>query len=190
MTRTPSPTSKGHLYSPNAKPLAGLKYNYQYKTLLNPKRKHRFLIELAKTGNATVAAERVKVARYLVYKARDEDSDFAQAWEDAMQCYVDGCEYKVHVRAFDGIDKPLVYKGEIQYETDPKTGERVPVTIKEYSDTLAVFLLKGHRPDKYRDNTNVNVSGTLTLEALLGAAVAPALPEAGPVIDQEPDATE
>lgn len=190
MTQKPAAHSKGHLSSPNSKPLPGLKYEYQYKTVLNPKRKAKFLQELARLGNATVAGDRVKVSRYKLYTERERDPDFAQAWEDAIQAYYDRCERQLHVRAFEGLDKPLTYKGQISTRLDPKTGEQVPVTVKEYSDQLAVFLMKGNRREKYGDNTNVNVSGHLTLEALVGASIAgPSDPE--PItIDQSPEPKE
>jgi hypothetical protein len=31
--------------------------------------------------------------------------------------------------------------------------------VREYSDTLLIFLLKGARPQKYRDNVRQEVSG-------------------------------
>jgi hypothetical protein len=33
--------------------------------------------------------------------------------------------------------------------------------VREYSDTLTIFLLKAHAPDKYRDNAKVEHSGTI-----------------------------
>jgi serine/threonine protein kinase len=35
----------------------------------------------------------------------------------------------------------------------------VPLTVKEYSDTLLLALLKAHRPEKYRDNVRVEGAG-------------------------------
>lgn len=34
-------------------------------------------------------------------------------------------------------------------------------TVRKYSDTLAIFLLKAHNPDKYRENSKVELSGHL-----------------------------
>jgi cytochrome c-type biogenesis protein CcmE len=41
----------------------------------------------------------------------------------------------------------LVYQGQISKDENGET-----VTVKEYSDLLAIFALKGLFPDKYRDN--------------------------------------
>ena len=36
-------------------------------------------------------------------------------------------------------------------------------TMKEYSDTLAIFLLKAHNPEKYRENVKIDVTGNLAI---------------------------
>jgi recombinational DNA repair ATPase RecF len=52
----------------------------------------------------------------------------------------DRAEDEVYRRAFEGFDHPVSYEGEIT------------TTYKAYSDNLAMFFLKGLRPDRYRDN--------------------------------------
>jgi len=49
-------------------------------------------------------------------------------------------EDEVVRRGIDGFDHPVIYEGKI-------TG-----SYKAYSDNLAMFFLKGLRPEKYRDN--------------------------------------
>jgi hypothetical protein len=41
-------------------------------------------------------------------------------------------------RAVEGVEKPISVNGELK-------------TIREYSDTLLIFLLKGAAPEKYRE---------------------------------------
>jgi len=43
-----------------------------------------------------------------------------------------------------------------------KDDDGKPIEIREHSDHLMAILLKGHRPEKYREN--VNISGTVTME--------------------------
>lgn len=43
-------------------------------------------------------------------------------------------------------------------------------TMKEYSDTLAIFLLKAHAPDKYRENSKIELTGNLDVAARLVSA--------------------
>ncbi len=56
-------------------------------------------------------------------------------------------EAEARRRAVEGVRKPVYCRGEI-------VG-----TVKEYSDTLLIFLMKGARPEKYRDNVRVERTG-------------------------------
>jgi hypothetical protein len=51
--------------------------------------------------------------------------------------------------------------------------------VQDYSDTLLIFMLKGRRPQKFRDNTHVEHGGGLTLEQLVAGSL-PGKPKAGP----------
>ena len=117
-------------------------------TNLTPeKRKILFLEQLRREPNITRAAQAAGWARPYVYEVRSGDPEFAAAWEEALEESVDLAESEVHRRAFKGTLKP-VYQG----------GLRVG-SIREYSDTLAIFLLKAHRPKKFRDNASIEHSG-------------------------------
>lgn len=39
-------------------------------------------------------------------------------------------------------------------------GKPLVESVKKYSDTLAIFLLKAHKPEKYRERTNVDVTSS------------------------------
>lgn len=118
---------------------------------LTPERKAAFCAALAMTGIVKRACEAVDITRQTAYEWRDEDPEFAAAWEKALKVGVGELEDEAHRRAFEGYDKPIVHQGAI-------TG-----TFKEYSDTLAIFLLKAHNPEKYRERSDVkhDVGGTL-----------------------------
>ena len=64
---------------------------------------------------------------------------FQKRFQVAQDRYLEKCVAEIDRRAFDGIDKPIYYKG-----------ERVD-TIREYSDNLAMFRVKFLNPE-YRDN--------------------------------------
>ena len=51
-------------------------------------------------------------------------------------------EDDVYRRAFNGIE-PIVYQGQISKDENGK-----PVTVKEYSDLLVIFALKGLFPPR------------------------------------------
>jgi hypothetical protein len=42
--------------------------------------------------------------------------------------------------------------------------------VREYSDSLAMFVLKGRLPEVYRDRQDLNVSGTLGIAEVLAKA--------------------
>lgn len=114
-------------------------------------RKRVFLEALRKEPNITAAARKAGWDRSTFYVKRAEDPEFARAWDAALEEAVDLCEAEAHRRAFKGTLKP-VYQG----------GEQVG-SIREYSDTLAIFLLKAHRPWKYRENVHMEHSGRLDI---------------------------
>lgn len=73
---------------------------------------------------------------------------------EALDDAVDDMELEAKRRAFKGTLKPVYQGGE-------KVGE-----IREYSDTLAIFLLKAHRPEKYRERHEVRHQGGTTVQII------------------------
>ena len=71
-----------------------------------------------------------------------QDKAYVSAFEAATQIAANHFEDEIYRRGFEGYDRPVTYQGEI---TDRYT---------DYSDTLAIFALKGLRPEKYRDNAH------------------------------------
>ncbi len=114
----------------------------------------QFLEVFARTCNVTHAARSAGISRSRVYDIRKENAEFAAAWDEAEETAVDSLEGEARRRALEGIDEPIVYQGEIQRDGDGK-----PVTIKKYSDTLLMFLLKAHRPEKYRERFDIKGDG-------------------------------
>lgn len=115
--------------------------------------KEKFIAALAKGKSVTAAARAAKVARPYVYEVKDSDPEFAQLWEDAIEQGTDRLEDEAYRRAHDGTDKPVYQQGEM-------VG-----FIRQYSDSLIIFLLKSRRPEKYKDTSDVKVSGSLNLIA-------------------------
>lgn len=107
----------------------------------------RFIGALSKHGVVTAAAKAARISRKTVYERRAEDKDFAELWDDAIEQAADMLEREAVRRAYTGTLRPI-YQG----------GEKVG-SVREYSDTLMIFLLKGARPGKYRENHKVEVSG-------------------------------
>lgn len=99
-----------------------------------------FLKALSDTGNVRAACHVAGVGRTTAYRAQADDPAFAAAWESAIEESVDLLEIEARRRAIKGSDKAVFHQG------------KQVATVKEYSDTLLIFLLKANRPEKYRDN--------------------------------------
>jgi hypothetical protein len=141
-----------------------------FATSLTAEKRERFLAELRKVPNVTVAARAIEMSRQRMYQVREEEPEFALMWDAAIAEGVEMMEAELYRRGFEGVNKPIVHQGVI---TD---------TFKEYSDTLGIFLMKAHAPEKYRETTRTELTGAdggpvqvddrtaaIELAALLGA---------------------
>ena len=102
-------------------------------------KKQAFLEAYAKIGNVTYAAKASRVHRTLHYRWLKEDLEYPALFAQAAETAIEVMEGEALRRAVTGIDKPIYFQGK---KID---------TIKEYSDVLLIFLLKGARPERYRD---------------------------------------
>lgn len=120
-------------------------------TRRTPKKDWRpaFLGALADGASITRAAEVAKVGRRTAFDHRHQDEDFALAWHEAAEAGADKLEDEARRRAAEGVLKPVYQGGKL-------VGE-----IREYSDTLLIFLLKGKRPEVFRENVKVEHSGRI-----------------------------
>lgn len=112
-----------------------------------PEKAAAFCAALAETGIVGRACKAVEISRRTAYNWREEYPDFAKAWDGALKIGVSALEDEAHRRAFEGIEEPVFHQGE------------VCGTVRKYSDTLAIFLLKAHAPEKYRENTRMELTG-------------------------------
>jgi len=112
-----------------------------------PKSAAAFLDALSETASVTLAAAAAGVSRQTVYNWRKEHTDFAVAWLEALKLGTAALEDEAVRRAHEGVDEPVFYKGAI-------VGQ-----VKKYSDTLLIFLLKAHEPEKYREKSEINHTG-------------------------------
>lgn len=105
--------------------------------------KARFLLEFAKNGNVSAAAVRAGVGRRTVYAWQEHDEQFLAAYREAELMAIDVLEKEAHRRAVTGVVEPV-------YQGGRKVGE-----VRKYSDTLLIFLLKGFKPEKYRERIDI-----------------------------------
>lgn len=115
-------------------------------TALHPK-KAAFLKAYALTGNVSRAAEAAEVSRMAYYKWCEHDEDFKLAAEQAKQEAADNLEHYLFGRAAGAAKK-------VRRTYAVVKGKRLLVEEVEEegpSDTAAIFLLKGLRPEKYKE---------------------------------------
>lgn len=146
------------------------------ETLQNPTPKKRprwakgFLASLAQSGNVRLACEAASIDRSTVYDLRDSDTSFAADWETALDESADRLEQEARRRAETGLRRLKFHNGNpIMVQALDEGGiplmdmdgkpVMVPYIEHEYSDTLMIFLLKGIRPEKYRDRYEVDHKG-------------------------------
>ncbi|MEM0909828.1 MAG: terminase [Pseudomonadota bacterium] len=120
-----------------------------------PIKRKKFLNMLAETANVSAAARHIGMSRRRMYQIKDTDPSFAEDWENAIDEGVDSLELEARRRAKDGTSKPLMYQGE-------KCGE-----VIEYSDTLMMFLLRAHRPEKYKYPEKLRVQNPVNQSVML-----------------------
>ena len=124
-------------------------------TKLTPKKRWQetFLTELAACGIITDACKAAGVSRQAAYKARERSPTFVAAWDDAVDQAADVMEREAWRRAVEGVEKPVF--GSL----GGRSGSGEIGRVQEYSDTLLIFLLKGARPEKFRERIDTRHSG-------------------------------
>ena len=102
-----------------------------------------FLSVLSRLGVVGYAARKAGIERQSAYHLRDRDDAFREAWRVALEEAMDRAEQEAWRRGIKGVKRP-VYQG----------GEHVG-DIQDYSDTLLIFMMKAHRPEKYRERIDM-----------------------------------
>ena len=94
-----------------------------------PARKKAFLEELRQKYSVYHACKAAGIGRTTVYAWRQDDAEFAKAWDAALADAADVLEASAYQRALEG------------------------------DTTLTIFLLKGAKPDKYKERTSTELTG-------------------------------
>lgn len=111
----------------------------------NPK-KRRMLAAYVEVGRLRRAAQLAGIDWKTHYNWMDADKEYAETFERAKEMAADHAEDVIHERAFVGYDKPVTYEGQIT------------ATYKQPSDLLSMFWLKGARPEKYREDSRLQIN--------------------------------
>ncbi len=130
-------------------------------------KKRAMLAAIAGSANIVKAAKIAQIDRDTHYEWLRKDPDYAHATAVAWERAADALEAEAARRAFEGTIKPIYHGGKraTDIETDEegrvvrdKNGKPIgiPASVREYSDTLLIFLLKGRRPHVYRENISID----------------------------------
>jgi len=100
----------------------------------------RMLKYYSESGNLTAACAYAKIARQSHYNWLETDPQYAQRFQLAADAACDALVSEARRRGFEGWEEPVGwYKGQ------------AGGTIRRYSDLLLLFLIKGARPEIYRE---------------------------------------
>ena len=125
-----------------------------------------FLGHLSECGNVAHSARLAGLNRTVLYRYRKKDPNLKKRWDQAAELGVLALEDEALQRAYQGIERPVCMGGKI-------------IMVKKYSDSLLMFLLKGAKPEKYRDHvcpvcrrrngkrTDQNRSGMFSLDSMI-----------------------
>jgi len=142
--------------------MSGMRKKTTKPTLKKVRRnwKTPFLTALRTSPDVSRAAKAAHVDRSYVYTARQVDVSFAAAWEDAINQALDAAEGELYRRGVLGIQKPVTIAGKREL-------------VVEHSDTLLIFLLKAHRPERYRERLEVTTWRDKVIAALRSGRLDP-----------------
>ena len=138
-----------------------------------------FLAAYARTGNISTASRLANVARSRHYEWMKEP-EYAAAFAEAREEAIETLEEQVWKSATVGFEEPVIYQGKLCFEplrdrngeivldeTGLPKSSKIPLTIRKRNDVAAFFLLKALKPEKYRENVQVEHSGGVNLVELL-----------------------
>jgi hypothetical protein len=116
----------------------------QYGLKAAPENNEIVLAMLANGATYGAAAAAIGAHRRTIMKWPENDEEFAERWNHALEEGIDMLEDEAIRRARDGVKRPVFCMGQ------------VVGYVQEYSDSLLKFLLEVKRPAVYRAR-NINV---------------------------------
>lgn len=110
-------------------------------TTLTPLVIDLFLEGICRTNNITLVCNEMNISRIVIYAMKSTDPAFRQRLSDAQTIGIDSWEDSAAIRAFSGVERKVFNQG-IHIDT-----------VRDYSDSLAIAMLKGAKPERYATRT-------------------------------------
>jgi hypothetical protein len=156
---------------------------HPFLRVTDPK-KRAYLLAQSVTPSERMACQIADVSTKSIWnwktKARNTPNDpesiaFLEAYAAAKEMAIESAEHEAWERATTGWQEPVFGNVQEPVEIDGKNGPRIVyrnVTsvvghITKKSDTMLIFMLKGAKPETYRDNVHHSGSVGLTLQITL-----------------------
>ena len=147
----------------------------------NP-RQSAFLAAYRTLGTVLTAAKAAGTARASHYEWLRDDPEYAAAFEQANEDFIQSLEASVIESATRGIEEPVIYQGHLCFmplldadgqlvrdaEGNPRYSKE-PLTVRKRSDVAAFFLLKAKRPAIYREHQTIEHTGAIEIIDRLAA---------------------
>lgn len=133
-----------------------------------------FLASLRECPVIQRACDLAMVERSTVFRRRQTDKEFAEAYDEAMEAGVDRAEQEAFRRGVEGFTKPVVHQGRVVYLTRREVdaegnehyvvqlddqGQPVPLLERTYSDALLGRVLAARRSSYRTSATEVSGPG-------------------------------
>lgn len=155
-TPSPEPETKPRRRREGQRPTAAEKKQIQ----------ETFLEAFMQYGNLTMACKAADIKRWTIYDWRDTDEVFGKRYREAEEIVNDTIRQEIFRRAVEGVNKPMHFQGQlVQRKVVDENGKEhyEDVTVKDYSDTLLIFLAKSRMPE-FRDRAQVDVHATIDIQ--------------------------
>src|SRR3972149_9882694 len=114
--------------------------------------RQEFLDALSTLAHVERACKVAQIEKRTAYNHRRKDPEFRKNWDKALKDAVPVLENEAMRRAIYGVRKPV-------YQQKELVG-----FVREYSDTLLIFMLKGLKPARYRDKYTVDINARSNIE--------------------------
>lgn len=105
-----------------------------------------FLDALRTTGNVAESCRRAGVGSHTAYQRRQNDADFANDWDNALEDSIDTLEAEARRRALEGINEPVVYQGQLTPIWERDADGQIVVDEYDAGTDKDGKTLKGQRP--------------------------------------------
>jgi hypothetical protein len=110
--------------------------------------KEAFLEALSNSGNVRAACLAGGISKTHIYRLREEDEGFKKRWDEALDDACEVLEAEARRQAIYGSKEETVI-----YNARGRVKEKKVVT--KSGKTLIIFLLKAHKPEKYRERYEI-----------------------------------